>query len=347
MPSNLERYRGGNNGDDDQFRSNPDVHEGRRWGGRHDMMNDPRGDMRGAFDDDARGGTRGNQSYGQQQFRGVGQGGQEDRGSYGGGWRGGYGGGQSGAGAGFDRGQSARGVGAYGNEGVDAMAGWNQGQYGGSGAEYGRYSGMQNQGQQAQERYGFGGSQPSNPQYVGMSPQHGGMGMGQPYGGMGMGQSYGGMGQGGQQPYGQRWGGGMSQSDQQPYGQRWGGGMSQGGQQPYGGGFGQSQRGKGPVGYQRADERIREDVCDRLTDDPEIDASGIEVTVKGCEVTLAGTVPDKRSKRMAEDCAERVQGVKDVQNQLRVQARDESDSMRSSSTSGMSSKRSKDGGLQS
>src|SRR6185503_8363040 len=31
--------------------------------------------------------------------------------------------------------------------------------------------------------------------------------------------------------------------------------------------------GRGPRGYQRTDERIREDVCDRLTDDPRIDAS--------------------------------------------------------------------------
>lgn len=39
--------------------------------------------------------------------------------------------------------------------------------------------------------------------------------------------------------------------------------------------------GRGPKGYQRSDERIREDVCDRLTEHPAIDASEIEVEVKG------------------------------------------------------------------
>ena len=35
--------------------------------------------------------------------------------------------------------------------------------------------------------------------------------------------------------------------------------------------------GRGPRGYRRSDDRIGEDVCDRLTDDPALDASGIEV----------------------------------------------------------------------
>lgn len=77
-------------------------------------------------------------------------------------------------------------------------------------------------------------------------------------------------------------------------------------------------RGKGPAGYQRSDERIRELVCESLTDDDEIDASDIEVTVSGGEVTLSGMVDDRRIKRAAEDCAYSVSGVRDVQNRLRV-----------------------------
>jgi hypothetical protein len=77
--------------------------------------------------------------------------------------------------------------------------------------------------------------------------------------------------------------------------------------------------GKGPKGYTRSDERIREDVCDRLSDDDEVDASDIAVTVKDGEVTLDGTVPDRRSKHRAEDLAEAVSGVKDVHNSLRPQ----------------------------
>jgi osmotically-inducible protein OsmY len=78
--------------------------------------------------------------------------------------------------------------------------------------------------------------------------------------------------------------------------------------------------GKGPVGFQRSDERIRELVCEALTDDGEVDASGIEVSVKGGEVTLTGAIEDRRMKRLAEDCVEAVPGVKDVHNQLRVGA---------------------------
>lgn len=76
--------------------------------------------------------------------------------------------------------------------------------------------------------------------------------------------------------------------------------------------------GRGPSGYTRSDERIREDVCDRLTDDPHVDASAIEVAVEAGLVTLQGQVPDRQMKHRAEDCAEHVSGVKDVENRLRV-----------------------------
>jgi hypothetical protein len=77
-------------------------------------------------------------------------------------------------------------------------------------------------------------------------------------------------------------------------------------------------RGRGPKGYQRSDERIRDDVSDRLTDDPHIDASDIEVMVQNREVTLSGTVRSRFEKRHAEDIAESVSGVAHVQNNLRV-----------------------------
>ncbi len=76
--------------------------------------------------------------------------------------------------------------------------------------------------------------------------------------------------------------------------------------------------GKGPAGFKRSDERIFELVCEALTDDDHVDASQIEVTVNNAEVTLAGSVEDRRAKRLAEDCVERVPGVRDIQNQLRV-----------------------------
>jgi hypothetical protein len=76
--------------------------------------------------------------------------------------------------------------------------------------------------------------------------------------------------------------------------------------------------GRGPKGYTRTDERIREDVCDRLSMDDDIDASEIEVRVKDGEVTLEGTVPTRSMKHQAEDLVENLSGVKDVHNSLRV-----------------------------
>ena len=82
--------------------------------------------------------------------------------------------------------------------------------------------------------------------------------------------------------------------------------------------------GRGPKGYRRSDERIREDVCDRLADHPQIDASEIEVEVHNGEVTLAGTVDNRYAKRLAEDIADTVSGVQDIHNRLRVAQRQES-----------------------
>lgn len=76
--------------------------------------------------------------------------------------------------------------------------------------------------------------------------------------------------------------------------------------------------GLGPRNYARSDSRINEDICDRLTDHPFIDASDIEVSVSGREVTLSGTVQSREEKRRAEDIAEAVSGVTHVQNNLRV-----------------------------
>lgn len=87
-----------------------------------------------------------------------------------------------------------------------------------------------------------------------------------------------------------------------------------------------SHRGKGPVGYTRSDDRIREAVCEALFDDHNVDASHIEVVVKNGEVLLTGSVDDRAQKRMAEDVALNQAGVQDVQNQLRVGGNRTSDS---------------------
>ena len=79
--------------------------------------------------------------------------------------------------------------------------------------------------------------------------------------------------------------------------------------------------GKGPKSYRRSDERIREDVNDRLSEGY-LDATEIEVQVSEGLVTLTGTVNSRTDKRRAEDIAEDVRGVKNIENRLRVEQSD-------------------------
>ena len=88
--------------------------------------------------------------------------------------------------------------------------------------------------------------------------------------------------------------------------------------------FGQQQQpgqhaGKGPKGYQRSEERIREDVCDALEAHAHIDASEIEVEVSEGVVTLTGSVDSRQAKRMAEQAVESVRGIRDIHNQLTIE----------------------------
>jgi hypothetical protein len=76
-------------------------------------------------------------------------------------------------------------------------------------------------------------------------------------------------------------------------------------------------RGRGPR-QQRADQRIYEDVCERLTDDERIDASEIEVSVSNGEVTLSGRLRSRNAKRRVTEVVDSIVGVKDVHNTIRV-----------------------------
>ena len=76
--------------------------------------------------------------------------------------------------------------------------------------------------------------------------------------------------------------------------------------------------GVGPQGYQRSDDRIRDDINDRLTQHGQINASNIQVQVNNGEVTLTGNVQSRQAKRQAEDVADSVAGVQDVHNQLKI-----------------------------
>lgn len=173
--------------------------------------------------------------------------------------------------------------------------------------------------------------------YAGPGGSYGGRDMGGSRGGQGMaGGSYGGQvwtgerwARPGQQGWGderggQGWGSDRWGQQARDWGQ-WDGerqgqqGRGQGGMNAGQGGMGQqSFRGRGPRGYTRSDERIREDVNDCLTQHHDIDASSIEVQVKDGEVTLTGTVDERVLKYTVEHAVDGVMGVKEIHNQLRV-----------------------------
>ncbi|MFU8814678.1 MAG: BON domain-containing protein [Pseudomonadales bacterium] len=90
---------------------------------------------------------------------------------------------------------------------------------------------------------------------------------------------------------------------------------------PYGDTFyggGGKYRGVGPKGYKRSPEQLKERIAERLAEHDQINASEIEIEIDDDEVTLTGRVPSRRQKRLAEDCAESLLGIRDVHNRLTV-----------------------------
>ncbi|WP_437719596.1 BON domain-containing protein [Sorangium sp. So ce448] len=63
---------------------------------------------------------------------------------------------------------------------------------------------------------------------------------------------------------------------------------------------------------------MREDICDQISDQPDLDASDVEVKVQSGEVILSGTVRERRFKHQLEALAERISGVVDVRNEIRL-----------------------------
>ncbi|HLR46504.1 MAG TPA: BON domain-containing protein [Deinococcales bacterium] len=86
---------------------------------------------------------------------------------------------------------------------------------------------------------------------------------------------------------------------------------------------GEDFSGLGPKGYGRSDERIHEDVCELLTWDPAVDPRALKVEVEDGIVTLSGSVRNRHMKRRAEDLADQVAGVTDVDNRLDLNHRPE------------------------
>ena len=77
-------------------------------------------------------------------------------------------------------------------------------------------------------------------------------------------------------------------------------------------------RRRGPKGYRRADNRLLDDIAERLMYRDDIDSSDISVEVSNSKVTLAGTVPERWMRYAVDDIAESVMGVEEVENRVRV-----------------------------
>lgn len=86
-------------------------------------------------------------------------------------------------------------------------------------------------------------------------------------------------------------------------------------------------RGRTPKGYVRSDERIKDDVCERLCHSSDIDVSEVSVEARNGTIVLEGSVPDRRMKHRIEDICEECIGVNDVDNRIRI-ARDRADASR-------------------
>lgn len=275
--------------------------------------------------------------------------------------------GRSQGGSGGYSGYGDFGRGNYGGQDRYAQTGFGQTGYGQSGSGESGFGGSQSNYNQEWSGYGQGAGRGVSDEYSrnrgSQQSRHGGQGNYGSQGGYGGGQSRSEQGRG----YGQESGdsGYSTQGWSEPYGegqqygsgQRGGqyGGMSgsqsgstqygvYGGEQAFGSqyGYGRSgqgaHRGKGPKNFLRSDDRIKELICERLTDDPDVDASEVTLNVQGGKITLEGTVDSRQTKMKVEDIADQF-STHEVQNNLRVQKQGQSSwesggKSSSSSTSG-------------
>ncbi len=66
------------------------------------------------------------------------------------------------------------------------------------------------------------------------------------------------------------------------------------------------------------DNNIRNSIVDRLTQDPNVDNTGIDVHVHNGDVTLKGTVHSNTERQQAEADAQGIDGVRNVNDDLKV-----------------------------
>jgi hypothetical protein len=71
------------------------------------------------------------------------------------------------------------------------------------------------------------------------------------------------------------------------------------------------------------DEALASEVCKRISELPRIDASRIEVEVRGQTAILTGVVADRYARERAQEAASEINGIQSVVNHLAVQRADE------------------------
>ena len=173
--------------------------------------------------------------------------------------------------------------------------------------------------------------------YEGNDPGYG-RGYGRDFGGAGRNQGFDGS-------WGQGYGGSVAPSDYREGfgGEAYGGGMAASDYERSNGGRGETfgaddrswidrcaddasegrtphHRGRGPKSWARSDQRLYEEVCERLLHDKLIDARGFEVDVEDGVVTLTGRVRAPADPQLAERLVREVPGVKEVRLELSVTA---------------------------
>lgn len=77
-------------------------------------------------------------------------------------------------------------------------------------------------------------------------------------------------------------------------------------------------RGRGPKNATRSDSLIAEELSERFMHDDLLDASEILIRVEFGRVLLTGEVPERWMKHRAEDIADSVRGVQDIDNKIRI-----------------------------
>jgi len=71
-----------------------------------------------------------------------------------------------------------------------------------------------------------------------------------------------------------------------------------------------------PAVASEADGKIATEIEHRLSRDPDVNATAVELDVRGGVVTLTGRVPSENAKQRAEAIASKVDGVSRVRNML-------------------------------